>query len=82
MAGVTAGMAEMEMERKPAKPKGVEALIEIENPNAKPKAAKMMKAKVCSMTDLCMRVHFYLFRKQSWDESQKNELCACVFSTL
>lgn len=36
----------MELERKPAKPKGVAALIEVENPNAKPKAVRMMKAKV------------------------------------
>ena len=34
-----------EVERKP-KPKGVSGLIEIENPNAKPKATRMMKAKV------------------------------------
>lgn len=60
VAGATAGMAEMEIERRPAKPKGLEALIEIENPNAKPKAAKMMKAKVCSMHGLCFRVYFYL----------------------
>lgn len=38
-------VAIIELEKKP-KSKGVSGLIEVENPNAKPKAARMMKAKV------------------------------------
>lgn len=34
------------LEQKKVKTKGVEGLIEVENPNAKPKSTKMMKAKV------------------------------------
>lgn len=41
-------VAIMELEKKP-KSKGVSGLIEVENPNAKPKATRLMKAKVSNL---------------------------------
>lgn len=46
-----AGTAEeVVMEKKQPKAKGVSSLIEVANPNAKPKAGRMMKAKVCCVS--------------------------------
>lgn len=42
------------MEPKKSKPKGVQGLIEVDNPNAKPKSGKMMKAKVGTLNSLRM----------------------------
>lgn len=43
-----AAAEEVVMEKKQPKAKGVSSLIEVANPNAKPKAGRMMKAKVCA----------------------------------
>lgn len=43
------------MEPKKAKPKGVQGLIEVDNPNAKPKSGKMIKAKVGTLH--CLRIN-------------------------
>ena len=45
--GAGGAAEEVVMEKKQPKAKGVSSLIEVANPNAKPKAGRMMKAKVC-----------------------------------
>lgn len=46
-AGASGAAEEVVMEKKQPKAKGVSSLIEVANPNAKPAAGRMMKAKVC-----------------------------------
>lgn len=45
--GAGGAAEEVVVEKKQPKAKGVASLIDVDNPNAKPKAGKMMKAKVC-----------------------------------
>lgn len=46
VAAAAEAMEQMKMNKAPPKAKGVSSLIEVANPNAKPKAGRMMKAKV------------------------------------
>lgn len=48
--GAPPGGVVVEVEKKMVKAKGVSSLIEVENPNAKAKAGRMMKAKVSNPT--------------------------------
>ena len=67
-AGAGAAGAAEDVVKQP-KAKGVSSLIEVANPNAKPKAGRMMKAKVCVCVCVCVcvsRIEEMCSKKLRW----------------